>query len=113
MNHSTAMGHTLTLLTALILVSFTALCAAKPPFPCGIEHVLVESGDSDRYQFLHDPAIEFHKGELFAAWYNSPEKEIVGESLIRRRLSKDGGKTWSALITTCVVFEIRGSIACP
>ena len=151
MNHSTAMKHTLTILTALILVSFTALCAAKPPLPCGIEHVLVESGDSDRYQFLHDPAIEFHKGELFAAWYNCPEKEIVGESLIRCRRSKDGGKTWSALeviaedtsrdstyyvpaqllshggvlhafvgkmkghdlITTCVVFVIRGSIACP
>ncbi|MFZ4767784.1 MAG: sialidase family protein [Roseimicrobium sp.] len=91
------MKPTFALVTALILVSFTALCAAEPPFPDGIEHVLVERSDSDRYQFLHDPAIEFHKGELFVAWYNCPEKEIVGESLIRCRRSKDGGKTWSAL----------------
>ena len=89
------MKHILILLTALILVSFTALCAAEPPFPAGIEHVLVERSDSDRYQFLHDPAIEFHKGELFAAWYNCPEKEIVGESLIRCRRSKDGG-AWTS-----------------
>ena len=84
------MKPTFALPTALILVSFTALCATEPPFPAGIEHVLVERSDSDRYQFLHDPAIEFHKGELFAAWYNCPEQEIVGESLIRSRRHQPG-----------------------
>jgi len=107
------MKPTLTLLTTLLIGSLAELRADELPFPKNIEHVRVERSDSDPYKFLHDPAIEFHKGELFAAWYNCPEKEIVGESLIRRRLSKDGGKTWSALITTCVVFVIRGSIACP
>ena len=57
----------------------------------------VERSDSDKYKFLHDPAIEVHKGELFAAWYNCPQQEIVGESLIRCRRSKDGGKTWGAV----------------
>ena len=65
------------------------------PFPDGIQHVRVERSDSDKYKFLHDPAIEVHKGELFAAWYNCPQQEIVGESLIRCRRSKDGGKTWA------------------
>ena len=66
------------LLAALLLAPMAALHAAEPSFPDGIEHVRVERSDSERYQFLHDPAIEFHKGELFAAWYNCPEKEIVG-----------------------------------
>ena len=91
------MKPTFTLLTALLLAPLAALHAVEPPFPAGIEHVRVERSDSDRYQFLHDPAIEFHKGDLFAAWYNCPEQEIVGESLIRYRRSRDGGKTWSAL----------------
>jgi hypothetical protein len=88
---------TLPLLIALLLAPLAALHAAELLLPAAIEHVRIERSDSDRYQFLHDPAIEFHKGELFAAWYNCPEKEIVGESIIRCRRSKDGGKTWSAL----------------
>lgn len=83
-----------------LLVALHAAVASSPddlPFPDGIQHVRVERSDSDQYKFLHDPAIEFHKAELFAAWYNCPEQEIVGESLIRCRRSKDGGKTWSAL----------------
>jgi hypothetical protein len=87
----------LTLLTALLLVPLAALRADELPFPDGIQHVRVESSDSDQYKFLHDPAIEVHKGELFAAWYNCPQQEIVGESLIRSRRSTDGGKTWGAL----------------
>ena len=84
------MKHTRALVTILLLVPMDALDAAEPPFPAGIEHVRVERSDSDRYQFLHDPAIEFHKGELFAAWYNCPEQEIVGESLIRSRRHQPG-----------------------
>lgn len=66
-------------------------------FPVGIEHLSVERSDSDRFHFLHDPAIAAHKGILFAAWYNCPDQEIVGESLIRGRRSTDGGRTWSAV----------------
>ena len=56
------MIHTFTLLTALMLVSFTTLSAAEAPFAYGIEHGLVESNASDRHWFFHDPAIEFHQG---------------------------------------------------
>jgi hypothetical protein len=73
---------------------------AELAFPAHIQHVPVErsdTDDTDRFQFLHDPAIEFHLGRLFAAWYNCPKQEIVGESLIRGRRSSDGGLTWSAL----------------
>jgi hypothetical protein len=84
-------------LGALLLVPLAALHGADLLFPDGIRHVRVERSDSDQYKFLHDPAIEVHKGELFAAWYNCPQQEIVGESLIRCRRSKDGGKTWGAV----------------
>ena len=84
----------LTLFIALLLEPLAAVPAAELPFPDGIQHVRVERSDSDQYKFLHDPAIEVHKGALFAAWYNCPKKEIVAESLIRCRRSKDGGKTW-------------------
>lgn len=77
-----------------------------PPFPDGIQHVRVERSESDRYRFLHDPAIEVHDGELFAAWYNCPEREIVGESLIRGRRSRDGGKTWAEL--EVIAADTRG-----
>jgi hypothetical protein len=84
------------------ILAFAALLpaplrAAEPPFPAAIRHVRVERSDSDPYQFLHDPAVEVHKGEIFAAWYNCPEQEIAGESLIRCRRSKDGGRTWGGL----------------
>lgn len=70
----------------------------QPPdaiaFPESIEHRRVELVD-DEYRFLHDPAIGVHDGELFVGWYNCPQKEIVGESLIRCRRSVDGGQSWS------------------
>jgi hypothetical protein len=88
---------TLKLLAALLLAPRAASAAADLPFPDGIQHVRVERSDSDKYKFLHDPAIEVHKGELLAAWYNCPNAEIVGESLIRCRRSKNGGRTWGAV----------------
>jgi len=85
------------LLAVLLIAPRAGLHAADLPFPDGIQHVRVERSDSDRYHFLHDPTITFHKGVLFAAWYNCPQHEIVGESLIRGRRSPDGGRTWSPL----------------
>ncbi len=67
------------------------------PCPAGLRHVLVEPCTTDTYKFLHDAAIVAHKGVLVAGWYNCPEREIEGESLIRARRSADGGKTWSGL----------------
>jgi hypothetical protein len=63
--------------------------------PEGLQRVMVEP-PNDQYKFLHDAAIASHKGMLIAGWYSCPEGEIVGESLIRARRSRDGGKTWSA-----------------
>lgn len=64
-------------------------------YPAGIEHTVVHRAGRDKYRFLHDCAIVAHNGVLFAAWYNCPEGEIVGESLIRGRRSADDGSTWS------------------
>lgn len=97
MNLGRSMKLTLTLLTALPLAPLAALHAAEALVPDGIEHVRVERSASDRCQFLHDPAVEFHEGKLSAAWNNCPEQEIVGESLIRGRRSEDGGRTWGGL----------------
>ena len=99
-------------LTALLLAPWAVLPAAEPtagdklPIPDGTQYVRVERSDSDNYKFLHDPAIEVHKGELFAAWYNCPRAEIVGESRIRGRRSKDGGKTWGPL--EVIASDTRG-----
>lgn len=67
--------------------------------PEGARDALVHHTDTDRYHFLHDSCIAAHRGELFAAWYNCPEREIQDESLIRGRRSSDGGRTWSAVET--------------
>ena len=64
-------------------------------FPKGVHDVMVHRAGSDEYDFLHDAAIVSHKNTLFAAWYNCPEGEMQGSSLIRGRRSKDGGQTWS------------------
>lgn len=82
---------------ALLLAPGAGSPAADLPLPAGIEHVRVERSDSDKYQFLHAPAMEPHLGDLFAAWYNYPNEEIVGESLILCRRSNDGGTTWGTL----------------
>ena len=67
-------------------------------FPADIRHVRVESSTGE-FKFLHDPAIVEHGKELYVAWYNCPEHEIVGKSSIRGRRSRDGGATWSDVET--------------
>lgn len=51
----------------------------------------------DEFKFLHDCMIVEFKKTLYAAWYNCPEGEMVGRSVIRGRHSNDGGKTWSGI----------------
>ena len=51
------------------------------------------------YHFLHDCAIISFRGTLFVAWYNCPEGEMLGKSVIRGRCSEDGGRTWSEIMT--------------
>jgi hypothetical protein len=66
-------------------------------YPEGAVDVMVHRRGTDGYDFLHDTAIVQHKGTLFAAWYNCPRGEMVGQSLIRGRRSRDGGRTWSGV----------------
>ena len=70
--------------------------ASQLSFPASIAHINVEPSN-EGYQFLHDPAIVAHKGQLIAAWYACPEHEIVDESRIHSRRSNDGGVTWSEI----------------
>lgn len=67
--------------------------ASAPAYP-GMQLSIIQRPDK-QYQFLHDTAIIEHKGVLYAAWYNCPEAEMAGTSVIRGRKSTDGGKTWS------------------
>jgi hypothetical protein len=64
-------------------------------FPAGVRERIVHRAGGDTCNFLHDSTIVTHRGVLFAAWYNCPEREIVDASLIRGRRSIDGGITWS------------------
>ncbi len=66
-------------------------------FAPGATDVMVHRAGGDGFNFLHDTAIVAHKGTLFAAWYNCPQGEMVGSSIIRARRSRDGGRTWSAV----------------
>ena len=52
---------------------------------------------SPDYRFTHECAIIEYHGTLFASWYNCPERELAGNTPIRGRRSKDGGKTWSPI----------------
>ncbi len=57
-------------------------------------HTVVQRPDAE-YGFLHEAAIVSYKGMLFASWYNCPEYELSGKSVIRGRRSSDKGRTWS------------------
>lgn len=82
-------------------------------FPGGATDVMVHRSGGDGYDFLHDSAIAEHKGTLFAAWYNCPRGEMVGESVIRCRRSRDGGRTWAAPEVIAADREKRGIMYVP
>lgn len=69
-----------------------------PPLP-GIRHSIVQMPDD--FQFLHEAAIIGFHGKLFTAWYNCRERELIGFSPIRGRISADGGRTWGEVKTLC------------
>lgn len=68
-----------------------------PVYP-GMSVSAVQRPDA-RFKFLHDTAVTVYRGSLWMAWYNCPEKECVGTSVIRARRSDDGGKNWSEVMT--------------
>jgi hypothetical protein len=83
------------------------LWSKRKPFPTpdqltrpnGVRDLIVHRAGADEYKFLHDSTIVEHRGILFAAWYNCPEREIVDASVIRGRRSRDDGITWSDVET--------------
>lgn len=44
--------------------------------------------------FMHEAAVIYYKGVLYASWYTCPEKELVGYTPILARRSYDNGETW-------------------
>lgn len=82
-------------------------------YPQGATDVMVHRRSADGYDFLHDTAIVQHKGTLFAAWYNCPQGEMTGQSLIRGRRSSDGGRTWSEVETIAADRKKQGILYVP
>jgi hypothetical protein len=82
-------------------------------YPAGAGDVVVHRAGTDGFNFLHDAAIVHHKDFLLAAWYNCPQGEMVGESMIRGRRSRDGGRTWSELEVIAADREKRGILYVP
>ena len=100
------------------------LWSKRKPFPTpdqltrphGVRDLIVHRAGADEYDFLHDSTIVEHRGMLFAAWYNCPEREIVDASLIRGRRSRDGGITWSDVETIAEdsdrkIFYVAGTLS--
>ncbi len=53
---------------------------------------------NDEYgRMFQEPAIIEHKGVIYAYWYVSGERELIGRTPIVGRRSYDGGKTWTDL----------------
>lgn len=52
---------------------------------------------SSLYGFLHEAAVIEYHGTLYASWYNCPKYELAGDTPIRGKRSRDGGKTWSGI----------------
>lgn len=98
-----------------------ALWDERVPFPRrdeiafapGATDVMVHRAGGDGFNFLHDSAIVAHKGTLFAAWYNCPQGEMVGTSIIRARRSRDGGRTWSNVEVIAADREERNIMYVP
>ena len=61
-----------------------------------VTHVQVERAVPDGFHYLHEPAIAWHLGILYAGWANHRLFEInVKDELLRGTTSSDGGFTWA------------------
>lgn len=85
--------------------------AIKPPE--GMARQVIHRAGSDEFNFLHDVAITEYQGTLFAAWYNCPDGEMEGASVIRGRRSTDQGKTWSEVEVIAADTEKKGVMYVP
>jgi len=57
---------------------------------------IVHAPDSE-FSFLHESAIIYYHGVLFASWYHCHKDELSGYTPIMGKRSFDEGKTWSHL----------------
>ncbi len=65
------------------------------PIPDRITHQMVERAVEGQYHYLHEAALAFHGGALFAGWANGPVLETnITDEVYRGRRSPDGGRTW-------------------
>lgn len=85
-----------------------ALWDPQTPFPAYDEmpdlgvvtHVQVERAQRGGFHYLHESAIAWHGGVLYAGWANHPLFEAnVKDELLRGRVSRDGGLTWGKVAT--------------
>lgn len=82
-------------------------------YPTGAVHGVVHRAGADGSNFLHDAAIVRHKDFLLAAWYNCPQGEMVGQSLIRGKRSRNEGRIWSAIEVIAADTQRRGILYVP
>ncbi len=72
----------------------SAVPAPAPLAPAAKREACLMRPDAD-FAYLHDNAVFAFRGRLFAAWYNCPQGEMIGTSVIRGKWSDDKGATWS------------------
>lgn len=81
--------------------------------PEGMTRQVIHRAGSDEFNFLHDVAITEFQGTLFAAWYNCPDGEMEGASVIRGRRSTDQGRTWSEVEVVAADTAKKGVMYVP
>ncbi|MDL2229961.1 glycoside hydrolase, partial [Treponema sp. OttesenSCG-928-L16] len=78
--------------------------------PKGLEKIMVQDGRIDEIAFLHDSSLIKAGNRLIVGWYNSTVAEIVGESMIRGRVSYDDGNTWSDPVL--IIYDEKKELHC-
>lgn len=64
-----------------------------------VTHVQLERAQRGGFHYLHETAIAWHQGYLYAGWANHGLLEVnVADERIRGRRSRDGGLTWEPAI---------------
>lgn len=78
------------------------------PFPESHSHIspvpyatysVVQEGVTGVSQYLHEAGLEWHGDLLYTGWSNSRRDESAIDKMIAGRYSRDGGRTWSELVT--------------
>ena len=105
--HTAKLGLWLLLVTASLVIASQAeqpyeLWDSDREFPAvrnmpvieGQRDLILHRG-SDKYRWLHGPAVAWHKGSWHATWGNNPKTENVLGEVLRGVHSDDGWDSWS------------------